>query len=100
MFSACYPGVRCDVPSAAYQFTFESNTQWSEYYCTGGEIEQYVKRTAYKYGAYKYIKFHSELISGRWNEGEGKWHAIDRFLIRAARVLGLPPILQLASMQT
>ena len=74
MFSASYPGVRCDVPSAAYQFTFESNTQWSEYYCTGGEIEQYVKRTAYKYGAYKYIKFHSELISGRWNEGEGKWH--------------------------
>ncbi|OAG37828.1 hypothetical protein AYO21_07934 [Fonsecaea monophora] len=69
-----YPGVRCDVPSAAYQFSFESNTQWSEYYCTGGEIQQYVKRTAHKYGAYKYIKFNTELIGATWDEDEGKWH--------------------------
>lgn len=25
-----YPGVRCDIPSASYQFTFESNPEWSE----------------------------------------------------------------------
>lgn len=62
------------MPSAAYQFSFESNTQWTEYYCTGGEIQEYAKRTAHKYGAYKYIKFHTELIGATWNEDEGKWY--------------------------
>ncbi|KIW17966.1 hypothetical protein PV08_05161 [Exophiala spinifera] len=68
-----YPGVRCDVPSAAYQYTFESNSQWSEYYCTGGEIEKYLIRVAHKYGVYKYIKFQTEFSGATWSEDEGKW---------------------------
>ncbi|KAG9665052.1 FAD/NAD(P)-binding domain-containing protein, partial [Aureobasidium melanogenum] len=72
-FENRYPGVRCDVPSAAYQYTFESNTQWSEYYCKGGEINEYLKRTAHKYGVYKYIKFKTELKGATWQEDTGKW---------------------------
>ena len=68
-----YPGVRCDVPSAVYQFTFESNTQWSEYYCSGGEIQHYVKRVAQKYGVYKYVKLQIEFVGATWKEEEGKW---------------------------
>ena len=59
-----YPGVRCDVPSHCYQYTFESNTQWSEYYCEGAEIERYFQRVARKFGVYKYIKFKHMLKGG------------------------------------
>lgn len=68
-----YPGVRCDVPSAAYQYTFESNTQWSEYYCCGAEINEYIKRTAHKYGVYKYVKFRIQYDGATWHEDSGKW---------------------------
>jgi cation diffusion facilitator CzcD-associated flavoprotein CzcO len=69
-----YPGVRCDVPSHSYQYTFESNTQWSEYYCEGAEIERYFQRVARKFGVYKYIKFKHMLKGATWNAEEGKWH--------------------------
>lgn len=68
-----YPGVRCDVPSAAYQYTFESNSQWSEYYCSGAEINEYIKNTARKYGVYKYIKFRHEYRGATFDERSGKW---------------------------
>ncbi|OQU93638.1 hypothetical protein CLAIMM_00120 [Cladophialophora immunda] len=68
-----YPGVRCDVPSAAYQYTFESNTQWSEYYCEGAEIERYFQRVARKYGVYRFTKFRHMLRGATWRSGAGKW---------------------------
>ena len=69
-----YPGVRCDVPSAAYQYTFESNTQWSEYYCEGREIERYFQHVAHKYGVYRFTKFRHMLRGAVWQADVGKWH--------------------------
>jgi cation diffusion facilitator CzcD-associated flavoprotein CzcO len=69
-----YPGVRCDVPSHCYQYTFESNTQWSEYYSEGKEIEKYFQRVAKKFGVYKYIKFKHMLTGANWDKEAGKWH--------------------------
>lgn len=69
-----YPGVRCDVPSHCYQYTFESNTQWPEYYSEGKEILEYFKRTAKKFGVYKYIKFNHVLKGANWDADAGKWH--------------------------
>ncbi|KAI9743683.1 MAG: hypothetical protein M1818_002999 [Claussenomyces sp. TS43310] len=68
-----YPGVRCDIPSAAYQYTFESNTQWSEYYATGGEIQNYLRRTAKKYGVYRFVKFKHQFRGATWHADQGKW---------------------------
>jgi cation diffusion facilitator CzcD-associated flavoprotein CzcO len=65
--------VACDVPSHAYQFTFENNTAWSRYWATGPEIQSYLKHTATKYGADKYMKFNHLCEQARWNEQEGKW---------------------------
>lgn len=68
-----YPGVRCDIPSASYQYTFESNTQWSEYYASGPEIQRYLLGVARKYGVHKYIKFQHHFEGATWNEQLGKW---------------------------
>lgn len=72
--NARYPGVRCDVPSHCYQYTFESNTQWSEYYAEGEEIRKYLERTAKKFGVYKYIRFKHMLKGANWDAEAGKWH--------------------------
>ncbi|KAL6231968.1 hypothetical protein BDW75DRAFT_247546 [Aspergillus navahoensis] len=68
-----YPGVRCDIPSAAYQYTFESNTQWPEYYSTGPEILRYFQRTAWKLGVYRFTKFRHQLRAATWDADAGKW---------------------------
>lgn len=65
--------MRCDVPSAAYQYTFESNSQWSEYYCRGAEINEYIKRTARNYGVDRYITFKTEFLGSTWHESDGEW---------------------------
>lgn len=74
MPSSSYPGIACDIPSHVYQFTFESNTQWSSYYAPGSEIQRYLKRVATKYNAYKYMKFQHRVSKAEWNDSEGKWH--------------------------
>ncbi|KAJ5924897.1 hypothetical protein N7454_007536 [Penicillium verhagenii] len=68
-----YPGVRCDIPSAAYQYTFESNPEWPEYYSEGAEIQRYFQRTAWKFGVYKFTKFKHQLRGAKWCEERGKW---------------------------
>ncbi|KAL6229532.1 hypothetical protein BDW75DRAFT_249591 [Aspergillus navahoensis] len=71
-----YPGVRCDIPSAGYQFTFEDNPSWTEFYASGAEIQAYWARTAKKYGVYKYCKFGHRFEEARWVEQSGKWQKV------------------------
>ncbi|RVX74091.1 hypothetical protein B0A52_01923 [Exophiala mesophila] len=73
-YESRYPGVACDVPSHAYQFTFENNTQWSRYWASGPEIQAYLKHTAIKYGADRYMKFRHFCEKAEWVESEAKWH--------------------------
>jgi cation diffusion facilitator CzcD-associated flavoprotein CzcO len=75
-----YPGVACDVPCHAYQFTFESNNQWSGYWAGGAEIQQYLKHVAEKYNAKKYMRFNHLVEKGVWKEQEGKWYVTLRRL--------------------
>lgn len=68
-----YPGLACDIPAAAYQLSFESNTQWSAYFAPGSEIQQYWKKVADKYDVYKYMNFNSQITEARWDEESGLW---------------------------
>jgi len=72
-FENRYPGVRCDIPSASYQYTFESNTQWSEYYASGPEIQRYLLKVADKYGVRKYMRFRHQFKGAAWDAARGKW---------------------------
>ncbi|KAH3907723.1 hypothetical protein HBI56_181320 [Parastagonospora nodorum] len=76
-----YPGVRCDIPSAGYQFTFENNSQWSEFLAGGAEIQEYLTRTAKKYGVYNYCKFNHMFRSAKWHQDRGKWEVVVENLI-------------------
>ncbi|OAG34163.1 hypothetical protein AYO21_11695 [Fonsecaea monophora] len=71
-----YPGLRCDIPSPGYQFTFESNSQWSEFYASGPEIQRYLQNVAKKYGVYDYCKFKHQFVSATWHEDQCEWEVV------------------------
>ncbi|KAH6988311.1 hypothetical protein BKA56DRAFT_477752 [Ilyonectria sp. MPI-CAGE-AT-0026] len=56
-----------------YQLTFESNTQWSEFYASGPEIQQYMVNLAKRYDVYRFCKFNHTMTSAVWLEDIGKW---------------------------
>lgn len=69
-----YPGIACDIPSHAYQFTFASNSQWSSYYAPGSEIHAYLKSVTERYDGLKYMRFNRKVTKAEWHDAEGKWH--------------------------
>ncbi|KAF4122227.1 putative flavoprotein CzcO associated with the cation diffusion facilitator CzcD [Geosmithia morbida] len=60
-----YPGVRCDVPSHAYQ--------WSEYYPKGAEIQQYYERVVAKYGLTDDFHLRHEVLKASWISESSQW---------------------------
>ena len=66
-----YPGLRCDVPSYYYQYSFSPSSTWSHRFCGGPEIQQYYSDTAKKYDVYDRIKFNSEVVHSEYKGG--KW---------------------------
>lgn len=90
-FDNHYPGLACgksfnltavsqvlktfqlDIPAAAYQLSFESNTQWSAYYAPGREIQKYWEGIAAKYDVYRFMTFNAEVTEARWDQEEGLW---------------------------
>ncbi|OTB03435.1 hypothetical protein M426DRAFT_23798 [Hypoxylon sp. CI-4A] len=68
-----YPGVRCDIPANVYQSTFAPNTQWSEVFAQGKEIEDYWRDVAKKFNVYRYIKFGHQVTGLEWDDAAGEW---------------------------
>ncbi|RDW73565.1 hypothetical protein BP6252_07472 [Coleophoma cylindrospora] len=69
-----YPGVRCDVPSHAYQLTFEPNPHWTEFYAEGAEIHKYYQSVAEKYNVTSPLKLRRQVVRAVWSEGDSCWH--------------------------
>ncbi|KAH8686321.1 hypothetical protein BGZ61DRAFT_355017 [Ilyonectria robusta] len=68
-----YPGVACDIPSHSYQLSFESWTEWGQFYATGPEIWEYWNRVANKYNVKKDVRFNHKCIEASWDERRSKW---------------------------
>ncbi|CAM1506055.1 Fc.00g056960.m01.CDS01 [Cosmosporella sp. VM-42] len=68
-----YPGVACDVPAPCFTFLFEDNPNWSSYYASGKEINDYITSIADKYQVRKYVKFNNIVKRADWNELDGTW---------------------------
>lgn len=68
-----YPGCGCDVKSALYSYSFEPNPNWSNVYAKQGEIHDYIRHCAHKYGMYPHIEFNSAVTAADFNEATGLW---------------------------
>ena len=68
-----YPGVGVDIPTFAYQFSYELKPDWSRVFARGAEVKQYVDDYVAKYGIRPYIEFGSDVTERVWDEDEQLW---------------------------
>ncbi len=69
-----YPGCACDIPSHLYSFSFALNPHWSRAYSPQGEIRDYLRRCARRFGILPHIQWNSELQDASWNNDDQCWH--------------------------
>jgi cation diffusion facilitator CzcD-associated flavoprotein CzcO len=68
-----YPGVGVDIPTFAYQFSYELKPDWSRVFAKGSEVKSYIDEYVAKYGVDAHIRFRSEVTSRTWDEDEHFW---------------------------
>ncbi|HWE33782.1 MAG TPA: NAD(P)/FAD-dependent oxidoreductase [Solirubrobacteraceae bacterium] len=68
-----YPGVGVDIPTFAYQFSYELKPDWSRVFAHGAEVKQYVDDYVAKYEIRPHIEFASDVTERTWDEDEQLW---------------------------
>ncbi|KAI5861733.1 FAD/NAD(P)-binding domain-containing protein [Durotheca rogersii] len=72
-FENRYPGCRCDVPSHNYQFSWRPNPEWSNFFSSSAEIEQYLSRICEEEHMMDVIKTRHKVVGAWWDEDRGLW---------------------------
>ncbi|KAI0593841.1 hypothetical protein F4775DRAFT_586522 [Biscogniauxia sp. FL1348] len=72
-FENRYPGCRCDVPSHNYQFSWRPNPEWSNFFSSAEEIEQYLHRVCEEEHMMDTIKTRHKVTGAWWDESRGLW---------------------------
>lgn len=97
-----YPGLRCDVESLEYSYTFSPDIRnewnWSERYPPQPEILEYARFVADKLDLRRDIELNSRIVSAHWNEANRRWtvtsqsgqHWTPRWLVMATGCLSVP----------
>ncbi|KAM0228028.1 hypothetical protein ACHAPO_011054 [Fusarium lateritium] len=72
-FANKYPGAACDVPSALYSFSFESNPNWSRVLSPQQELWEYQRHVAIKYELTSKMTFRVHVERCEWVEKKARW---------------------------
>jgi len=68
-----YPGLRVDVPSHAYSFSFLQDHRWSHLYSKQAELLAYFRQCAENFGVLPHIRFKCEVSAAEWVESDSMW---------------------------
>jgi cation diffusion facilitator CzcD-associated flavoprotein CzcO len=68
-----YPGVGVDIPTFAYQFSYELKPDWSRVFARGAEVKGYVDDYADKYGLRGHLALGCDVTERDWDEHEQCW---------------------------
>ncbi len=68
-----YPGCRVDVANHFYSYSFEPNHDWPEFFSRQNELRQYFDNCTDRYALRDKIRFGTEVVSARWDEGARQW---------------------------
>jgi cation diffusion facilitator CzcD-associated flavoprotein CzcO len=68
-----YPGVGVDIPTFAYQFSYELKPDWSRVFAKGSEVKTYIDDYVAKYAIRPHIRFNSEVRARTWDEEHHLW---------------------------
>jgi cation diffusion facilitator CzcD-associated flavoprotein CzcO/acetyl esterase/lipase len=75
-----YPGVRCDIESVDYSYSFseelEQEWEWSERYPTGPEILRYRNHVADRFNLRPDIQLGTRVTQAHYNDAEGRWQLV------------------------
>jgi len=82
-----YPGVACDVQSQLYSFSFALSAQWPRIYPGQREIQEYLRRTAERFGILGRMVFGCALTSARWDNTRRLWRITTTRGVYTAKVL-------------
>ena len=71
-----YPGCACDVPSAFYSYSFNTNPEWSHTYAGQEEILAYIEQTVDDMGLREQLRLDTELEHAQWLPEENQWQLV------------------------
>jgi cation diffusion facilitator CzcD-associated flavoprotein CzcO len=66
-----YPGVGCDIPSHLYSFSFAPKSDWSHFYASGAEIQEYLRECAAEID--EHVRLQTEVLDARWLDDDERW---------------------------
>lgn len=72
-FENQYPGLRVDVPSHAYSFSFTQDHTWDNLYSYQPALLAYFQECAARFGIGDNIRYGVEVTGADWNEAEQRW---------------------------
>jgi 4-hydroxyacetophenone monooxygenase len=73
-----YPGCRVDVGNHFYCYSFEPSDQWTEYFARQPELQAYFVGVMERYGIEPHVRWNTEVLSARWDDGAGTWEVTTR----------------------
>jgi cation diffusion facilitator CzcD-associated flavoprotein CzcO len=93
-----YPGVGVDIPSFAYQFSFEQISGWSRVYALGAELKAYAEHCVDKFDVRRRSRLRAAVAAAEYDDANGMWHLrladgeviTGRYVISATGVLTKP----------
>lgn len=68
-----YPGCRVDIANHFYSYSFESEQDWSEYFCQRDELLQYFRNFAERHDLMPHIRLRTAVVSARFDEPQCLW---------------------------
>ncbi|WP_174274826.1 flavin-containing monooxygenase [Sphingomonas bacterium] len=72
-FEDQYPGLRVDVPSHAYSFSFTQDHRWPNLYSRQDELLRYFLMCVDRFGIGDRIRYGLEVEGAHWDEPEQRW---------------------------
>ena len=107
-----YPGLRCDVESLDYSYSFDDDIQqeweWTEKFPAQPDILKYLEFVANKLSVNELFRFNTEVTGAAWDERSASW-TIDvspgdsvraRFVVWGTGILSTPKIPDIPGMET
>jgi 4-hydroxyacetophenone monooxygenase len=68
-----YPGLRVDVASHHYQYSFMKNFRWKHFFATRDELKNYAEEVVERHHLRSKIRFSTTLLAAHWDEESSTW---------------------------
>lgn len=73
-----YPGCRVDVPNHFYSYSFAQSGEWPGFFSTQPALLDYFRACAEVFGVRPHIRFDTEVLGARFDDGRQQWRVTTR----------------------